>query len=203
MTFQTARQRAGQRWSGAGWAILAVAGVAAVSGCSNAAKTFGLERAPPDEFAVVRQVPLSMPPDFRLKPPQPGAARPQEPSTTDQAAGLLFGNAGAGRTRLASSGESAFLNQAGAGAAIPNIRGVLDQETSALLIADRGWVDSLIFWQKERPGYTLVNPAEEAQRLRQAAALGKPVTTGATPVIERKKRAPLEGIKDSIEGLFK
>ena len=35
-----------------------------------------LDRNRPDEFAVQRQAPLVVPPDFNLQPPQPGAPRP-------------------------------------------------------------------------------------------------------------------------------
>ncbi|MBK5955442.1 hypothetical protein CCR92_15760, partial [Rhodospirillum rubrum] len=46
----------------------------ALSGCSNAKKSLGLDRQPPDEFKVVTRAPLAMPPDFNLRPPQPGIA---------------------------------------------------------------------------------------------------------------------------------
>jgi len=39
-----------------------------------------------DEFAVVTKAPLIMPPDYNLRPPRPGAARPQEQSERQQAA---------------------------------------------------------------------------------------------------------------------
>ena len=52
-----------------------LASVVLLSGC-GAGKS--LDRARPDEFAVARQAPLVIPPDFALVPPQPGAARPQD-----------------------------------------------------------------------------------------------------------------------------
>ena len=39
----------------------------------------------PDEFAVVRRAPLIVPPDFDLRPPDPGAPRPNIGTTADQA----------------------------------------------------------------------------------------------------------------------
>jgi len=41
---------------------------------------------------------------------------------------------------------------------------------------------------------SLVSGCAEQQRLQENAALGKPLTTGQTPVIKRRKSAPLEGI---------
>jgi hypothetical protein len=34
----------------------------------------------PDEFEVVQRAPLTIPPDFDLRPPKPGSPRPQEVS---------------------------------------------------------------------------------------------------------------------------
>ena len=64
--------------------LLCLAGALLISGCTDLKKAIGLERTSPDEFAVESRAPLTMPPDFDLRPPQPGAARPQEKSS-DQA----------------------------------------------------------------------------------------------------------------------
>jgi hypothetical protein len=58
-------------------------------------RAIGLERTSPDEFAVESRAPLTMPPDFELRPPQPGAARPQEKSS-DQEARQVLEEAGPG-----------------------------------------------------------------------------------------------------------
>jgi hypothetical protein len=46
----------------------------------------------PDEFAVVRRAPLIVPPDYDLRPPDPGAPRPNIGTTSDQARVALTGN---------------------------------------------------------------------------------------------------------------
>jgi hypothetical protein len=46
----------------------------------------------PDEFAVVRRAPLIVPPDFDLRPPDPGAPRPNIGTTADQARVALTGS---------------------------------------------------------------------------------------------------------------
>ena len=48
-----------------------------VSGCESTRETFGLNKQAPDEFQVVSRAPLSLPPDFTLRVPEPGASRPQ------------------------------------------------------------------------------------------------------------------------------
>ena len=74
---------------------LCLAGPLLMAGCSNFKKSVGLEPTLPDEFAVESRAPLTIPPDFELRPPQPGAARPQE-KTADQQAKQVMEGAGPG-----------------------------------------------------------------------------------------------------------
>src|SRR5206468_6495233 len=56
-----------------------------IAGCSDFKKSIGLEPTLPDEFAVESRAPLTLPPDFELRPPSPGAPRPQEKASNQQA----------------------------------------------------------------------------------------------------------------------
>lgn len=69
--------------------ILALSGAASLAACGSGGGVLGRER--PDEFAVQRQTPLVVPPDFALTPPQPGAPRPAEGTAAQQALDALFG----------------------------------------------------------------------------------------------------------------
>jgi hypothetical protein len=64
--------------------------VLALTACEQTRQSLGLDRVPPDEFAVVTRAPLSVPPGIDLQPPRPGAPRPQEPDTRDTASAVLF-----------------------------------------------------------------------------------------------------------------
>jgi hypothetical protein len=64
-------------------------------GCTNFKRDLGLAPAAPDEFAVESRAPLTIPPDFDLRPPQPGAPRPQEASAAEKARKAIE-NAGPG-----------------------------------------------------------------------------------------------------------
>ena len=57
----------------------------ALPGCSNVRMALGMDRAGPDEFAVESRAPLLIPPDFNLRPPQPGAMRPNEVTAAERA----------------------------------------------------------------------------------------------------------------------
>jgi hypothetical protein len=54
-------------------------------GCTDFRRALGMDRVGPDEFAVESRAPLTLPPEFDLRPPQPGAPRPQEITAADKA----------------------------------------------------------------------------------------------------------------------
>ena len=187
------------------WMAAAVAlGLAAgLTACDNAKRSLGLEKSAPDEFAVVTRAPLSLPPDFNLRPPAPGAPRPQEGTTRDQARRVITGNPAAlgvgvaGSASLAGShspGERTLLQQARADRAIPNIRQMVNQETTALASESRSFTEVLQFWREPQAYGFELDPVAESRRLRENQALGRPPTTGATPTIERREQGLLEGL---------
>jgi DUF3035 family protein len=80
----------------AGVGALSLAMPAMLAGCSGFKQTIGLEPTPPDEFAVEARAPLTIPPDFDLRPPAPGKPRPQE-TTSAEAAERALQKAGPGK----------------------------------------------------------------------------------------------------------
>jgi hypothetical protein len=190
--------RSPRRTTGA--AALALLGALALGGCSDARKALGWEKSAPDEFRVVSRAPLTLPPDYGLRPPAPGAARPNETSPQDAARTAVFGaerqSAFAAGGGPESAGERQLLGKMGADRVDPAIRETIDRETQSLADADRSFVDRLIFWREpETPGSKeQLNAAAEAQRLREASAAGKPVNAGELPVIKKRQRGWLEGI---------
>jgi len=78
-------QLRGARNALSAFTILCSTGALLLQGCTDLKRSIGLEKTSPDEFAVESRAPLTMPPDFELRPPQPGAARPQEKSSGQQA----------------------------------------------------------------------------------------------------------------------
>ncbi len=65
-----------------------LAGCAMLGACQGGGL---LNRERPDEFAVQRQAPLVVPPDFNMVPPAPGAPRPGEGTAAQQSLDALFG----------------------------------------------------------------------------------------------------------------
>jgi len=179
-------------------AVLAIGLIASLGGCEKTREAFGMNKSAPDEFAVVTRAPLSVPPDFGLRPPTPGAKRPQEASTRNEARDILLRSGGNTAPppggKGFSRGEAALLGKAGASNADPAIRQTVSRESSVLVDADDGFIDRLMFWRKDEPPGIVIDADQESRRLRENAALGDAVTKGTTPVIERKKKGFLEGI---------
>jgi hypothetical protein len=100
-----------------------------LAGCSNWKQTLGIEPIPPDEFAVESRAPLTIPPDFNLRPPAPGAARPQEVSSASKAQGVIE-NAGPGAPGSQAQGT---LKYAGTNLANPDAQ-IADQSLAAKLL---------------------------------------------------------------------
>lgn len=68
--------------------LILTGGAMLLSACGSSGL---LNRERPDEFAVQRQAPLVVPPDFSLVPPAPGAPRPADRTTAQQTLDALFG----------------------------------------------------------------------------------------------------------------
>src|SRR5690606_13648940 len=101
----------------------------ALAGCGdNVRRSLGLTKQSPDEFRVVSRAPLVVPPSFNLRPPSPGAERPQEASPPDQARQAVFRAEPSEQMAAAhiagndslSAGELSFLSRAAAGGSDQN-----------------------------------------------------------------------------------
>jgi hypothetical protein len=164
--------------------LLAAAGLA---GCESASRAFGVAKVTPDEFRVVTKAPLTLPPDYSLRPPQPGEPRPQELQPESAAEVALLQER---QAEVRSDGEKLLVERAGAEKADPLIRYVVDDEFGNLAHKDKSFADWVMFWkpgQAAAPASQLgdpnaatpVDPATEEKRLRS-------LTGGKTVIIARQ-----------------
>lgn len=58
---------------------LAAMGLFALTGCDSLNEALGMERIVPDEHAVTTNPPLSLPPDYDLKPPRKSPKSAEKP----------------------------------------------------------------------------------------------------------------------------
>ncbi len=183
------------------FAILAAALL--LSGCEGAKRALGQSKDAPDEFAVYQRAPLSLPPGYGLKPPTPGAERPQAVNPRDRAVQAL----GTGQQRAQprqvgstdsssrlSPGERSVLQLTGATNADPSIRLQVTKETAVMAQESITVTDKIAFWQDPSQFGTTVDATKEAKRIRENQALGKPLNQGEVPTIKRKSKALLEDV---------
>ena len=178
--------------------------VIALTGCEETKRVFGKTKEAPDEFAVYRRTPLSLPPDSDLRPPTPGVSRPQVVNPRDQARAALGLSAkqtdkvdlskSEDITRL-SNGERALLALTGANKANPQIRKLVEEKTADLYETNETFTDKMVFWRSKNKGVAL-DPQKELKRIREAQSLGKPLNSADIPSVTRKKKGLLEGIFD-------
>ncbi|MBT3702947.1 MAG: DUF3035 domain-containing protein [Alphaproteobacteria bacterium] len=183
-----------------------------VGGCSSVKNTLGLGKNAPDEFSVVKKAPLILPPDYKLRPPRPGAQRPTAVMPVDEARSAVFGKnanqtaagaAAAGQNILLgnkrpsvpkSTGELALLDNAGADPSQANVRSLIRHETTSVADKGKSFSDRLMFWRgtdDKAVGDVTLNAGKESARLKKATAEGKPASTTQAPVIRRKKQTLL------------
>ena len=113
-------------------AVLCLFGPALLQGCSDFKRTIGLEPTMPDEFAVESRAPLTIPPDYALRPPRPGAPRPQE-KTAAQQARRAFEEAGPGKPGASGTGAVSDLGPLPGGGPDPNSQIAPDSLSGKLL----------------------------------------------------------------------
>jgi len=101
----------------------------ATAACSSGVKDkIGFRNNAPDEFKVVTNAPLTLPPDFTLRPPMPGAKRPQEVDVQQKAKDALFEGKNKNTEVSTSKGEDALWQKANVSAADPHIKATLTQD---------------------------------------------------------------------------
>jgi hypothetical protein len=154
-----------------------------VTACASGPRT-------PDEFRVVRKAPLTVPPEYNLRPPTPGSARPQELAPDQQARVAVFGT---DIGREASEGEKSFIAAAGADAIDRSVRAQVDFDSSQILRKNRSFADAILNFGRSS-NEPIIDASAEAERLKAEEESLKEVTGGGTVLIRRKNTSKLPGL---------
>jgi hypothetical protein len=186
--------------------------LALLAACANSdvRETLGINREAPDEFVVVSRPPLSLPPEFELRPPKPGEpqripsaeeeARRQLLGTPSQPASLDDAATTASETAVApvltadapSGATSSFLSKVGADKADDSIRDKLGKDAIRPPSKEaQSLYEEIVGSEKSDP---VVDAKKEAERLRANKDTGKPVTEGETPNADEKPKSVIDEI---------
>ena len=167
--------------------MVTVTGLAVLaSGCSSVDTALGRSKKAPDEFQVVVRPPLTLPPNFTLRPGDEDAAvapvsGTDAVSTSDKVL-----------THTSRADASIFDGLFGTENRVANIRQIVDEETLGVQIERRIPIQ-VLFGGKPNVGPNL-NSAEEAVRIRRALATGTSITD--TPTLATD---PIEGTPLTVE----
>jgi hypothetical protein len=200
--------------------LFTTCGLLALTACGNSSvkETLGLSRKPPDEFKVVARPPLSIPPQFNLRPPSHSAESPIIIPADKQAKSIITGTPARGTDnsfdlRSASadtavmpvesspidmgkgknsiSSDSQFMKNIGVDQADPKVREELTKQKIAAQEKkeETSWWSGFTGTREKRE--TMVDAKAEAKRIQDNKASNKPVTEGKTPEIKDKDRGIL------------
>jgi hypothetical protein len=159
-----------------------VGGAAALLiGCQSVREAAGVEKSPPDEFAVVTKAPLVIPPDYNLRPPSPGAPPTNQVSATATAQDVLSGTSAEvaqGLPSTYSPAEKNLLANTGAASADHTIRTQIAADSKAMAVADPSFTDQLLFNTGPKPdtGKPVDADAEHDRIVAQKSDGQTPVT---------------------------
>lgn len=174
-----------------------IAGTAILTACSgNVKENLGLQRNSPDEFRVISKPPLSIPPNFNLRPPHEGASPLGASTAREEARDALLSNEGKNDSSSSNKAENLLLRKAGTKSADSNIKSILyeEQRKQAPEKQKQGFFKRL-FSKKETPASDpIVNAKKESNRIRKHIKDKKPVTGSGTPTVEHSKQGILQRI---------
>lgn len=193
------------------WLLLAL-GLCTACNSGEVRETLGLNKDAPDEFRVVSRPPLSVPPEFHLRPPAPGEAPIGAPAAETVGRSLVLEDDGSDMTTrilqkpsvetavdpvnsgsLASTGEANLLSKAGTADADPTIRSQLHQDEKEAPEVEEE-VTPLESWMGVKPSDPVVDPKAEAERIRENKDAGKPVNEGDVKTVDPKKDSVIDKI---------
>lgn len=173
--------------------LVAVGLAMAAAGCSGLKDNLGLEKKAPDEFAVVRNAPLSLPPNFNLRPPKPGEIGEGRREQRDQARALLVRDRGGAASTAAAGVLATSRPPPGAGAAVAGgsgpsgvnysfVAGRAEEPLAADIVKYR-----LLASAPGNPGAAMAGPARSATTdPGERALLGRLDAIDPDPDIRRK-----------------
>ncbi|MDA0781795.1 MAG: DUF3035 domain-containing protein [Rickettsiales bacterium] len=184
-----------------------------ITSCSGSVRdTLGMRRSAPNEFRVVSNPPLSVPPEFSIRPPIPeGTYKEVIKSKAEDARTVFFENASADlkiKSEKQTAGEQAFGSLFNSNVANPEIKSLLHKEfiEAAKKEEEKSFLEQKILSKipsfssdKEKNTEPVVDAKSEKNRIVETKKIGEKLTGDETPTVESKKGE--QGILNRILGL--
>lgn len=158
--------------------------------CGGLRQSIGLTKVVPDEFVTVSTAPLTVPPEYGLRPPAPGQPRPQELAPESAARQILLGQR---QSITRTPGEQTLVTAAGADRADPLARYVVDDEFGDISHKEESFANRVLFWRRDDPATqapTVSQTAQGAVTIDAATEYARlQALTGATGIVIQPRRS--------------
>ena len=139
------------------WMCLVLIGaVLALGGCNSTPQPLGMTAGSPDESVPVAHAPLTLPPDYNLRPGAPPAQGGTAAEQAQTPPGTEFATGDTGSGQAQSPGEVALLQNAGAAGIDPGIRAQMDNESAARVERDPDLISRLVLGTAAPEGGTAI-----------------------------------------------
>jgi len=166
--------------------VMPVLGVSLMlAGCSSFDEALGKTKTAPDEFQVVVRPPLTLPPNFTLRP----GDEETEAATAPTVASGAISQTDQVFTSTARTDASSFETLFGTDEIEPDIRQKIDEETLGVQL-DRRLPIQILFGGQPNVGPNL-SAAQEAERIRRAIEAGESVTSTPTLAVDPVEKTPI------------
>ena len=152
-------------------------------GCGGVKEKIGIIKKIPDEFQVYKNKPLSVPPNFELRPPSKDAVE------NDQNKNIIFNNAEITDEKLSISDEI-LLIAVGEKTSDKNIRKVINEENSIEEV-DKSIIEQILdfdpLFEVIKKEEEEINPQEEKERIEKLTKEGKIIKVDNQAIIIEKE----------------
>lgn len=164
----------------------------ALSGCATASNALGLTKEAPNEFNILTNAPLIVPPEYNLRPPAPGESNLQNNYSQRSAREALMGDVDPTEP---SRGEIVLLTRAQAGRADPEIRLKIDGANSVERKSD-ALSNRILFWRngQQLDGQGNPVPLDSESERRRLESVESVTGGGEVRVTRQPSRAKLPGL---------
>lgn len=142
-----------------------------LTSCEGVQDFLGFTRETPDEFAVVERAPLEIPPDFTIRPPLPGAKRPQTEEAPAKAKKHVLSHVTADQLiqkaphPISNKAERKLLDQARTAQHAPDIKHTLYKDQQEESTEEETLMQKLALSNKAALQGDVIDPIAETDRL--------------------------------------
>ena len=145
--------------SNAWMGLAAIGAMLALGGCgSSPPQSLGTTMGSPGESLPVAHAPLTLPPDYNLRPGAAGGTAAEQTPLDANSGGAALATGDSASGQAQSPGEVALLQNAGAAGIDPGIRAQMDNESAARVERDPDLISRLVLGGTAAPegGTTII-----------------------------------------------